>query len=56
MITGSQDRIISPRSSGEIAQRIPGARLVEIAGGSHAFNIEMRSRFNSEVLAFLRNG
>jgi len=56
VITGSEDRIVSPKSSEEIARRIAGARLVALSGGSHAFNIEMRGRFNREVLAFLRGG
>jgi 3-oxoadipate enol-lactonase len=54
VITGTGDRIVSPRSSEVIASRLPGARLVKIEGGSHAFNIEMRGRFNKEVLDFLR--
>ena len=56
VITGSDDKIISPHSSEDIAAQIPDSRLVKIAGGSHAFSIEMRHRFNSEVLEFLRNG
>ena len=54
VITGTEDKIVSPRSSEEIASRIPNARLVEIEGGSHAFNMEMRGRFNKEVLDFLK--
>jgi pimeloyl-ACP methyl ester carboxylesterase len=54
VITGSEDRIVSPRSSEEIARLIPYARLVMVEGGSHAFNIEMRGVFNREVLDFLR--
>ena len=54
VITGVADRIVAPRSSEEIASRIPNARLVMVEGGSHAFNLEMRGRFNREVLDFLR--
>jgi pimeloyl-ACP methyl ester carboxylesterase len=54
VITGSDDRIVSPRSSQEIARRIPDARLVMVEGGSHAFNVEMRKTFNREVVGFLR--
>jgi 3-oxoadipate enol-lactonase len=54
VITGSDDRIVSPRSSEAIASRIPDSRLVMVEGGSHALNLEMRNRFNSEVLDFLR--
>jgi pimeloyl-ACP methyl ester carboxylesterase len=54
--TGTEDRIVSPSSSDEIASLIPTARLVKVEGGSHAFFIEMRGRFNREVLGFLRGG
>jgi 3-oxoadipate enol-lactonase len=53
VLTGAEDRIISPNSSERIAGLIHNARLVKLEGGSHAFNIEMRSRFNREVLDFL---
>jgi len=39
-----------------IAKLIPNAKLVQIDGGSHVFNIEMSGRFNREVLSFLRAG
>lgn len=55
VITGTADRIVPPQSSEVIASRIPGARLVMVEGGSHAFHIEMRGRFNREVLDFLRD-
>ena len=53
VITGTEDRIITPGSSEDLANGIPSARLVRIEGGSHAFFIEMRGVFNREVLAFL---
>ena len=56
VITGSEDRIISPDVSDLIASKIPNAVLVKVKGGSHAFFMEMRGRFNKEVLDFLRNG
>ena len=56
VMTGTEDRIISPSSSDEIARLIPHAKLVKVEGGSHAFFIEMRGRFNREVLDFLRAG
>ncbi len=55
VITGTADRIVSPRSSETIASRLPDAKLVMIEGGSHAMLIEMRGRFNKEILDFLRN-
>ena len=56
VITGTEDRIISPHSSEVIASRIPNAKLVKLEGGSHTFLVEMRGRFNREVLDFLRGG
>ena len=47
------DRIVPPRSSEEIASKIPNAKLVRVERGSHAFFLETRGRFNREVLAFL---
>lgn len=51
---GTQDRLIRPSSSEVIANRIPNAKLVKVDGGSHAFFLGMRGRFNREVLDFLR--
>jgi len=56
VITGTGDRIVSPGMSDLIASKIPNAKLVKVKGGSHAFFMEMRGRFNKEVLNFLRNG
>lgn len=55
VITGSDDRVINPQSSGVLAEQIPDAKLVKYEGGSHAFFVEMRKRFNNEVIAFLKN-
>lgn len=54
VIMGTQDRLIRPTSSEAIANMIPNARLVKVEDGSHAFFVEMRGRFNREVLDFLR--
>jgi pimeloyl-ACP methyl ester carboxylesterase len=56
VITGTGDRLVPPHYSDLIARRIPNAKLVKVDGGSHAFFIEMRGRFNEEVLAFLSGG
>jgi len=56
VIAGTKDRLIKPGSSEVIAKLIPNARLVKVEGGSHGFSIEMRDRFNKEVLDFLRSG
>lgn len=56
VITGAGDRLHRPGSSEVIANRIPKAKLVKVEGGSHAFLVAMRGRFNREVLDFLRDG
>jgi pimeloyl-ACP methyl ester carboxylesterase len=56
VIVGTKDRIIKPVSSEVIAANIPGAKLVKIEGGSHMLSMEMKNRFNREVLNFLRSG
>jgi pimeloyl-ACP methyl ester carboxylesterase len=53
VLTGTDDRLIAPRHSERIAERIPRARLVNIAGGTHGLNLEHPERFNDEVLRFL---
>jgi len=55
VITGTEDRLIKPISSEIIANLVPKAKLVKVEGGSHGFNAEMSSKFNREVLDFLRN-
>jgi pimeloyl-ACP methyl ester carboxylesterase len=55
VLYGSEDRLIKPSSSDVLAKGIPNARLVKIEGGSHTVCIEMRKRFNREVLDFLRD-
>jgi len=54
VITGTADRIVPPSMSDILSSRIPNARLIKIEGGSHALHVEMRRRFNQEVLDFLR--
>jgi pimeloyl-ACP methyl ester carboxylesterase len=56
VMTGTEDRIVPPRSSDEIAERIPNAELLKVDGGSHAFFLEKRRRFNREILDFLVDG
>jgi len=53
VITGTDDRIVPPHYSEVLASQIPNARLVKVEGGSHSFFVEMRGRFNREVLDFL---
>ncbi len=54
VMTGTGDRLVSPLHSDILASRIPGANLVKVPGGSHAFFFEKSRIFNREVLAFLR--
>jgi pimeloyl-ACP methyl ester carboxylesterase len=54
VITGAEDRIVSPHSSEVLADKIPNAKLIMVKDGSHGFNVEMTSRFNREVLDFLK--
>jgi pimeloyl-ACP methyl ester carboxylesterase len=56
VITGTKDRLIKPSSSEVMAKLIPNAKLVKVEGASHGFGIEMRDRFNKEVLDFLHSG
>lgn len=53
VITGTGDKIVPPAMSDILASRIPGARLVKVEGGPHALHVEMKRRFNREVLDFL---
>lgn len=53
VMTGAEDRLVSPLHSDLLASRISNAKLVKVPGGSHAFFFEKAGRFNKEVLAFL---
>lgn len=53
VIGGDADRIVGGRSSAELAERIPGSRLVVYRGLSHGA-YEETPEFDREVLAFLR--
>jgi pimeloyl-ACP methyl ester carboxylesterase len=53
VITGTDDQLVPPRCSDELARLIPGATLVRIDGGPHGFNLERAEEFNRPVLEFL---
>lgn len=55
VILGSEDKFCPPRIIEAMATRIPNARLVKLEGGAHNILVEMSSRFNKEVLDFLRS-
>jgi 3-oxoadipate enol-lactonase len=53
VITGDGDRLIPSEHSSVLAEKIPGARLETLAGGTHGFNLEMPDAFNHAILSFL---
>lgn len=55
VILGAEDKFCPPRSIEAMATRIPNVKLVKIEGSSHNILVEMRSRFNMEVLDFLKD-
>ena len=52
VMTGRDDRLVAPQNSKMIADRIPGAKLVEIPGG-HLFMAEYPEQFNRAVIDFV---
>ena len=53
VISGTHDAATPPADGRFIAQRIPGARYVEL-DAAHLLNIEQQDRFTQEVSDFLR--
>jgi pimeloyl-ACP methyl ester carboxylesterase len=53
VITGAEDRVVPPRNAELLAEKIPGARLVTIAGAGHLGFIEKSDEFNEAVIDFL---
>ena len=54
VISGTADQIVPPENSRILAERIPGAQLIELEGAGHGFLAEKAEETNSTVLAFLR--
>lgn len=54
VVTGDQDSTVSPEQQKALAEGIPGARQVIIAGGGHALAIDQAEAFNRVLLAFLQ--
>jgi len=52
VITGREDRLVAPQNSKLIAERIAGAKLVELPGG-HLFMAEYPEQFNRAVIEFM---
>jgi pimeloyl-ACP methyl ester carboxylesterase len=53
VLSGDADVIVPVQNSRNLAQKIPGARLRIIEGGSHTFFIEQAEEFNRMVREFL---
>lgn len=53
VVTSDEDRLYPSALAREMARRIRGAELVEIAGAGHLTNIEQPEAFNRAVLDFL---
>ena len=54
VITGTDDRIVPAENSRILAERIPGAELVELKGAGHGFLVEREEEANAAVADFLR--
>jgi pimeloyl-ACP methyl ester carboxylesterase len=53
VLSGDADKIVPVQNSRNLAQKIPGARLRLIEGGSHLFFIEQLDEFNRIVAEFV---
>ena len=53
ILTGSADKIMPAENARILAQRIPGALLVELEGSGHGFLVEKAEESNAVVLDFL---
>jgi pimeloyl-ACP methyl ester carboxylesterase len=53
VVTGTRDKLVPPAQSRFIAERIPGARLVEIEGGTHGLPIEHADTTNALLTGWL---
>ncbi len=54
VISGSEDQLFGPDVLHDVAERIPGAEIVDFPGVGHSSYFESAERFNSVVLDFLR--
>jgi 3-oxoadipate enol-lactonase len=52
VVMGAEDIMVPPRLGRELADVIPGARFVEIAGGGHSINLEQQRAFYDVTAAF----
>jgi 3-oxoadipate enol-lactonase len=54
LIVGEEDALAPPKVMELMAQQIPQARFVKVAGAGHSAYFEQPKRFNELVLGFLR--
>jgi pimeloyl-ACP methyl ester carboxylesterase len=50
---GAEDAVTPPAASRLIAERVPGARSVEVPGAGHLSNLEQKDAFNAALTDFL---
>lgn len=55
VVTGRDDILIPPRNSHILAERIPGARLIEYSGAGHCFMSPAREQFTRDIMEFLES-
>jgi len=55
LMTGTDDILTPPQNSLNMAQKIPGAWLVQIEGGGHGMMFQYPNKFTEAVLVFLRD-
>ena len=53
VLVGDEDRITPPALSRQLAELVPGARMVTIEGAGHLANLEQPAAFNRAVESFL---
>lgn len=53
VVAGAEDRLTPPRYGQFLAETIPGARLVEVAGAGHFPQLEQPDRVNAAIREFL---
>jgi 3-oxoadipate enol-lactonase len=53
LLHGTQDKLIPPANAHLLAARIPGAKLIEMAGASHWLHSDQTARTVEAVLAFI---
>lgn len=53
VLRGSEDWIISPRTTGRLVERISGARLAVVEGGGHCCPYTMPGETNRRIMEFL---